>query len=144
MCHQQAFVRRQVYAQTVLSASGGKLGSALGLLLSLKNKVLVYKIAIKPIWTYGIELWGCASNSSIATLQRCQSKILRSMADAPRYVSNSTLHNDLGIQFIKDVLQERSTKHHDRLEVHLNTLLQPLLEMQNNRRLKRCLPIDLK
>jgi len=52
--------------------------------LSLENKVLVYNVAIKPIWTYGIELWGCASNSSIATLQRCQSKILRSMADAPR------------------------------------------------------------
>jgi hypothetical protein len=43
---------------------------------SLENKVLVYKVAIKPMWTYGIELWGCASNSSIAILQRCQSKIL--------------------------------------------------------------------
>jgi hypothetical protein len=112
--------------------------------LSLENEVLVYKVAIKPIWTYGIELCGCASNSSTAILQRCQSKILRSMADAPRYVSNSTLHNDLGIPFIKDVLQERSTKHHDRLEVHPNTLLQPLLEKQNNRMLKRRLPIDLK
>jgi len=112
--------------------------------LSLENKVIVYKVAIKPMWTYGIELWGCASNSSIAILQRCQSKILRSTADAPRYVSNSTLHNDLGIPFIKDVLQERSTKHHDRLEVHPNALLQPLLESKNNRRLKRRLPIDLK
>jgi len=96
--------------------------------LSLENKVLVYRVAIKPIWTYGIELWGCASNWSIATLQRRQSKIVRSMADAPRYVSNSTLHNDFGIPFIEDVLQERSTKHHDRLEVHSNALLQPLLE----------------
>ena len=66
------------------------------------------------------------------------------MADAPRYVSNSTLLNDLGIPFIKDVLQERSTELHDRLEAHPNVLLQPLLEMQNNRRLKRRLPIDLK
>jgi hypothetical protein len=112
--------------------------------LSLENKVLVYKVAIKPIWTYGIELWGWGSNSSIAILYRCHSKILRSMADAPRYVSNSTLHNDLGIPFIKDVLQESSTKHHDRLEVHPNALLQPLLEKQNNRRLKRRLSIDLK
>jgi len=112
--------------------------------LSLENKVLVYKVAIKPIWMYGIELWDCASNSSIAILQTCQSKILRSMADAPRHVSNSTLHNDLGILFIKDVLQERSTKHHDHLEVHPNALLQPLLEKQNNRRLKGRLPIDLK
>jgi len=82
--------------------------------LALENKVLGYKVAIKPIWTYSIDQWGCASNSSIAILNRCQSKILRSMVDAPRYVSNFTLHNDLGIPFIKDVLQERSTKHHDR------------------------------
>ena len=32
----------------------------------------------------------------------------------------------------------------DRLVVHPNALLQPLLEKQNNRRLKRRLPIDLK
>jgi hypothetical protein len=96
--------------------------------LSLENKVIVYKVVIKPIWTYGIELWGCVSNSSIAILQRCQSKMLRSMTDAPWYVSNSTLHNDLGIPYIKDVIQERSSKHHDRIEVHPNPLLQPLLE----------------
>jgi hypothetical protein len=72
--------------------------------LSLENKVLVYKVVIKPIWTCGIELWGCTSNSSIAILQRCQSKILGSMTDAPWYVSNSMLHNDLGIPYIKDVI----------------------------------------
>jgi hypothetical protein len=51
--------------------------------LSLENKVLVYKGVIKPIWMYDIELWDCASNSSIAIPQRCQSKIHRSMAHAP-------------------------------------------------------------
>ena len=40
--------------------------------LSLENKVLVYKVAIKPIWTYGIELWVCANKASIAILKRCQ------------------------------------------------------------------------
>jgi len=79
--------------------------------LSLENKVLVHKAAMKPIWAFGIELWVYASNSSIAILQSCLSKVLRSMAKAPWYVSNFTLHNDLGIPFIKDVLQERSTKH---------------------------------
>jgi len=113
-------------------------------LLSLENKVLVYKVAIKTIWTYGIELWGCASKSSIAIQQRCQSKILRSMVDAPWHVSNSTLHNDLGIPFINAVLHERSSKYHDRLEVHPNALLQPLLQPYNTRRLRRQLPVDLR
>jgi hypothetical protein len=26
--------------------------------LSIENKVLLYKCVIKPIWTYGIQLWG--------------------------------------------------------------------------------------
>jgi hypothetical protein len=54
------------------------------------------------------------------------------MTDAPWYVSNSTLHKDLGIPYIKDVIQERSSKHHDSIEVHPKPLLQPLLEKQNN------------
>ena len=56
--------------------------------LSLENKLPLYKAIIKPIWTYGIELWGCSSKSNVNTIQRFQSKTLRLIADAPRYVSN--------------------------------------------------------
>jgi hypothetical protein len=28
--------------------------------LSLKNKITIYRAIIKPVWTYGIELWGCS------------------------------------------------------------------------------------
>jgi hypothetical protein len=35
----------------------------------LESKVLLYKTIIKPIWTYGIELWGCASKLHIAKMQ---------------------------------------------------------------------------
>jgi hypothetical protein len=38
--------------------------------LSLENKLLIYKTILKPIWTYGIVLWGCASKSNIAIMQR--------------------------------------------------------------------------
>ena len=34
--------------------------------LSLENKLLVYKVILKPVWTYGIQLWGTASNSNLA------------------------------------------------------------------------------
>ena len=42
--------------------------------LSLENKILVYKVILKPIWTYGVQLWGTASNSNIKILERFQSK----------------------------------------------------------------------
>jgi len=40
--------------------------------LSLENKFPVYKAVTKPIWTYGIELCGCASKSNVAIIQRSQ------------------------------------------------------------------------
>ena len=58
--------------------------------LSIENKLLVYKAVIKPIWPYGIELWGCASKSNTAIMQRAQSKILRTVTSAPWYVTNHT------------------------------------------------------
>jgi hypothetical protein len=29
--------------------------------LSIENELLIHKAVVKPIWNYGIELWGCAS-----------------------------------------------------------------------------------
>jgi hypothetical protein len=51
--------------------------------LSLYNKVLVYKAILKPIWSYGIQLWGSASKSNIEILERFQAKVFRSSIDAP-------------------------------------------------------------
>jgi hypothetical protein len=61
-------------------------------IMSLYSKVFLYKTIIKPIWAYGIELWGCTSKSSISIMQRSQSRILRMITNAPWYVTNQTLH----------------------------------------------------
>jgi hypothetical protein len=42
--------------------------------LSIENKILIHKAVNKLIWTQGIELWGCASKSHTAIIQRQQSK----------------------------------------------------------------------
>jgi hypothetical protein len=56
--------------------------------LSISNKLLIYKTILKPIWTYGIQLWGTTSNSNIAILERFQSKDLRLIVNALWYVPN--------------------------------------------------------
>jgi hypothetical protein len=38
--------------------------------LSQSNNLLLYKTILKPIWTYGIQLWGTASTSNIEILER--------------------------------------------------------------------------
>ena len=98
---------------------------------------------IKPIWTYGIEIWGSASKSSQAILQKAQSKILRMITNAPWYVSNLTLHEDLKIPYVREVIFEKYVKYHRKLETHPNPLLHPLLDTGKPRRLKRTQPVDL-
>jgi len=50
--------------------------------LSIENKLLLYKTILKPIWTYGVQLWGTASNSNMEILQRFQNKYLRIIINA--------------------------------------------------------------
>ena len=104
--------------------------------LSVENKLLISKAVIKLIWSYGIELWGCASKCNIVIMQRSQSKILRAIANALWYITNHTLHTDFNIPYVSDVIHERINIHHNNLEAHPNPLLEPLLQPINTRRLK--------
>jgi hypothetical protein len=105
--------------------------------LSLENKLLLYKTILNPIWTYGILLWVYASKSNIAVMQRYQSKIFRTITNAPRYVTNQTLHTDLQIPFAHTVFQERIHKHRTALASNPNPLVEPMLHPEHNRRLNR-------
>jgi hypothetical protein len=70
-------------------------------------------------------------------------KILWMITNAPWYVTNKNLHDDLKVRLIKDVIQENSINHHDKLAKHSNPILQPLLEQQQRRRLKKLWPAHL-
>ena len=91
--------------------------------LSLANNLLVYKAILKPIWTYGIQLWGTASNSSIDILERFQSKVLRIITDAPWYVPNAVIKHDLQVPSVRQEVRTFSVTYHARLEGHPNDLL---------------------
>jgi hypothetical protein len=60
--------------------------------LSTHNKLMLYKQILKPVWTYGIQLWGCTKPSNTAIIQRFQNKVLRNIVDAPCYVRKADLH----------------------------------------------------
>ena len=112
--------------------------------LSLENKLLVYKVILKPVWTYGIQLWGTASNSNLEILERLQSKVLRIITDAPCYVPNTVIKPDLQIATVKHGARKFSAKYRKRLDTHPNNLANTLFKEQfGTRRLKRLYPTDL-
>ena len=80
--------------------------------LSIQNKLLIHK----PILSYEIELWVCVSKSNIVIMQKSQSKILRAITNARRYVTKHTVHTDFNIPYVSDVIHTRINKHHNNLK----------------------------
>jgi len=96
--------------------------------LSIESKLLLYKAILKPIWTYGVQLWSTAANSNIKIIQRFRNKYLGT--SMMLYITIST-HEKL------------SQRYADRLEEHPNILAIDLMSDAETRRLKRKPPQDL-
>lgn len=112
--------------------------------LAIQNKVLIYNQVLKPIWLYGIQLWGCAKESNIKIIQTFQNKVLRNMVNAPWYIRNCDLHRDLRIPEVAEEIKRFATKHESRLNQHVNLEARQLLCNEDLvRRLKRIKPFEL-
>jgi hypothetical protein len=107
--------------------------------LSTNSILLLYKAILKPIGTYGIQLWGTASISNIDILKHFQSKTLRMMVDAPFYMPNMVIRRNLQIPTVKEEIQHYSSQY----SAHPNDLIANLMELPDNRRLRRHLPNDM-
>jgi hypothetical protein len=70
--------------------------------LSVRNGVLLYKELIRPMMDYACPIWRYAVRSHVKKLQVLQSKCLRIATNAPCYVGNRQIHEDLGIPFFFD------------------------------------------
>jgi hypothetical protein len=79
---------------------------------------------IGPLCSYGIQLWGCASDSNIQMIQTYQNKVLKCIVNAPWYVRNSDLHRDLGIETITDIIAKFVKSHEKRQGPHQHRSVQ--------------------
>lgn len=106
--------------------------------LSLENKLLIYKSILKPVWTYGIELWGSASHSNVEILQRFQNKALKILCCAPWFTKNTEVHEYLQVLTMRDEVEKFCKSYKRRLQGHKNVLAQTLLANESHlKRLKR-------
>jgi hypothetical protein len=63
-----------------------------------------FQQVIRQIWCCAIQLWSYASDSNIEVIQRYRSKALKCIINVPRYVRNSDLHRDHGIETVTDIV----------------------------------------
>ena len=113
--------------------------------VTLESKLLIYKAILKPTWTYGIQLWGTASTSNIEILQRFQNVVLRAMVNAPWYVPNNVIENDLQVTSVRHEIKRFFVNYSKRLAAHPTELAQKLMEDAgtNTRRLKHHKQVDI-
>jgi hypothetical protein len=106
--------------------------------LSIHNKTISYKQVIRPVWSCGIQLWGCANDSNIEMIQRYQNKVPKCIVNEPWYVRNSGLHRDLGIETVTDIMAKFTKSHEKKLQNHINIEASRFLNVNNiTRRLKQ-------
>jgi hypothetical protein len=113
--------------------------------LCLRQKLLLYKSLIRPLWTYGLELFGTSARSNLRTLESLQSKFLRLAVGAPWYVNNRTLHDDLKIETVQEMANQAYQNFHRSLHDHPNPLAAQLANrnVPLRRRLRRSWSRDL-
>lgn len=112
--------------------------------LSIYNKVLIYNQILKPVWCYGIQIFGCAKKVHINKIQTFQNKVIRNVVNAPWYVRNSDIHRDLKIAFVNEEIRKHARKHTERLTQHVNIEASQIIRNQTSiRRLLRVIPSDL-
>jgi hypothetical protein len=90
-----------------------------------------------------IQFWGVASASNIEILERFQSKALRMVVDAPWYVPNTVIRRDLQTPTIEEEIRRYSSQYSARLSAHPNGLVMNLMELPDNRLLRKHPPNDL-
>jgi hypothetical protein len=102
------------------------------------NLLLQHKAVLRPIWTYGIQLWKTVSSSNIEIPQRFQSKTFRSILNAPWYINNHRIHEDLQTNTVLSEIKKLNIKYLNKLENHSTALAVNLLDnSETTHRLKR-------
>lgn len=93
---------------------------------TLKTKHLIYKTLLKPISTYGLQLWRSAKESNTNKIQVFQNIILRRLSNVPLFISNPTLHNNFHIKTEDEEALIFYLCFHSRLANHTNPFIKNL------------------
>ena len=79
--------------------------------LSTQNELMLYKQILKPVWTYGIELWACTKQSDTDIIQRCQNKVLGNIVDAPWYIRDAEFRRQIQMGMVTNETGKFAKKH---------------------------------
>lgn len=72
--------------------------------MSIENKLMIYKVALRPIFTYAAPVIHGAARTNKKKLQILQNKTLRMCLNKPWHYNTEDLHQEAGIEMVDDFL----------------------------------------
>mgnify|MGYP003536187460 FL=1 len=78
--------------------------------LHLNNKLLLYKVAIRPIFTYACPAFPGIAKTHIKRLQVQQNKTLKMILNASRYERTQTIHEMAQVQRVEEYVEKLTNK----------------------------------
>ncbi|KAK9876266.1 hypothetical protein WA026_012565 [Henosepilachna vigintioctopunctata] len=96
--------------------------------MSDENKIKIIKPIIIPGLLYGGEIWEM-DNARIERLQDTLNRRVRRAVEAPRYLPNQNLHEELKIKKLTDMIKERRKKMLENMEANTNNRIRRTTEI---------------
>lgn len=102
--------------------------------LITQNKVAIYKLFIRPVLTYAISVWNCASVTNFRRIQVYQNKCLRSILnlrpDPFTYwqVPTCAIHDVAGTETMLEFMERITTSLYVKMCVHTNALIRSMTQ----------------
>ncbi|GFX17271.1 RNA-directed DNA polymerase from mobile element jockey [Trichonephila clavipes] len=91
--------------------------------LAIRHKVLLYKSIIRPVMSYGSQIWGSAGMCHLKKLHTLTNSFLRQIVNAPWFVRNEVIYRDLKIKPFLPHIKDLSERFFDKLPSVPNELI---------------------
>jgi Reverse transcriptase (RNA-dependent DNA polymerase)/Endonuclease-reverse transcriptase len=92
-------------------------------ILSSKNKLLLYKVIIRPILVYGCPAWSTLAKSHLLKLQIIQNKCLKMAFNTAPGTYLADLHNLINLKTVAALITDLSNNHYVRMNNNSNPLI---------------------
>ncbi|GFS97213.1 RNA-directed DNA polymerase from mobile element jockey [Trichonephila clavipes] len=91
--------------------------------LAIRHKVLLYKSIIRPVMSYGSQIWGSAGMCHLKKLHTLTNSFLRQIVNAPWFARNEVIYRDLKIKPFLPHIKDLSKRFFDKLPSVPNELI---------------------
>lgn len=109
--------------------------------ISVSNKLLIYKVLVRPALLYASPVWSMISKCHYDKLQVVQNKFLRLIGNYRRYTQIKEMHKELEIEYVRNYIKKLSIDYFNKIGQHTNKLVKNINYVNKKYKHKRLMEV---